>query len=372
MKNLWRAVGCAVLSVTMILGTCLCTVGASEIKNRGLATKETSSDGIPSISAECGILMDAKTGKILYAKDIDRRSYPASITKILTTLVAIEQNKDLDALVTFSDYAINSIEPGSTAIGIEPGEKVPLRDVLYAIMLESANEACNGAAEHTAGSVKNFVKLMNQKVEELGCKDSHFVTTNGLHNDKHYVTARDMATITRAALNNPTFREISTAPSHYMAGTNKEKKGREMWNHHKMVKRTYYYKWIEGGKTGYTTKAGGTLVTFCKKGNTELISVVLRGSSLENYSDTKKLMDYGFRNYESVTPFAGIHRTLKCSCPITQTASRLHPYQLPLKDMSDFSVLLTKNQSVKDLKVKTKKNTAYVTYNHENLGSFEF
>lgn len=370
MRKLGRTVGCALLAVSMMFGSSVGTFAAEEKANRGLATKETSKMRMPAISAGCGILIDAKTGKILYSKNIDKKSYPASITKILTTLVAIDHNKYLNETVHFTDNAINSIEPGSTAIGIEPGENIPLEDVLYAIMLESANEACNGVAEHTARSLKKFANLMNQKAQELGCSNSHFVTTNGLHNKEHYVTARDMATITKAALNNPTFRKISCSSNHYMAGTNKEKKGREMWNHHKMVKRTaYLYRGIEGGKTGYTTVAGGTLVTFCKRNNTELISVVLRGSTMENYKDTTTLMNYGFNNYKSVTPFKGLNRTLKVVTPVTKTANELVPYVMPLGDVSDISVLLTKNQKEKDLKVYTEKDKVYAKYGAEELGA---
>ena len=118
----------------------------------GVATSEKTTTKQPKIYGRSGIVIDAKSGKILYAKKVDDRHYPASITKILTTLVAIENNKDLYDEVTFSSYAVNSIEPGSTHIGIKAGEKIPLIDVLNAIMLESANEACNGAAEHTAGA----------------------------------------------------------------------------------------------------------------------------------------------------------------------------------------------------------------------------
>ena len=132
----------------------------------GVATAEKTTAKQPKIYGRSGIVIDAKSGKILYAKKVDDRHYPASITKILTTLVAIENNKDLYDEVTFSSYAVNSIEPGSTHIGIKAGEKIPLIDVLNAIMLESANEACNGAAEHTAGTTKKFVELMNKKVKE--------------------------------------------------------------------------------------------------------------------------------------------------------------------------------------------------------------
>lgn len=176
--------------LVMLTAAVLVTAGTVPAKaaERGLATKEDTNADKPSINGVCGILMDAKTGKILYAKNIDKKSYPASITKILTTLVAIENNDDLYSTVKFSRHAVNSIEPGSTHIGIKAGEEIPLMDVLYGIMLESANEACNGVAEHTSGSIEKFADLMNKKAKEIGCKGSHFMNPNGLHNDKHYVS----------------------------------------------------------------------------------------------------------------------------------------------------------------------------------------
>lgn len=341
----------------------------------GVATKTKTTASQPSINGKAGIVMDAKTGKILYAKNIDAKHYPASITKILTTLVAIENNEDLYQEVTFSTYAVNSIEPGSTHIGIKAGEKIPLRDVLYGIMLESANEACNGAAEFTSGTTAKFVDLMNQKAKELGCTNSHFVTTNGLHDDKHYVTARDMAKISKAALENETFRSIACNSNYFMPPTNKEKKGRELWNHHKMVKRTMFlYDGAEGGKTGYTTRAGGTLVTFVKRGNQELISVVLQGNGYELYRDTIKMMDYGFDNYKTIALFQGMKRTLEITekFSILKTGNKLCPYTLPLKHLSDITVMLQKNEDASKLSYRCDGKKYYIRYDGKNIGNVSF
>lgn len=339
----------------------------------GVAT-ETKAAGQPSINGKAGIVIDAKSGKILYAKNIDVRHYPASITKILTTLVAIESNDDLYERVKFSRFAVNSIEPGSTHIGIKAGEEIPLRDVLYGIMLESANEACNGAAEFTSGSTKEFVKLMNKKAQELGCTNSHFVTTNGLHNDKHYVTARDMAAISKAAWENETFRGIADNSNYFMAPTNKEKKGRELWNHHKMVKRTMFlYKGAEGGKTGYTTRAGGTLVTFVKRGDQELISVVLQGNGYELYRDTIKMMNYGFKNYKTIAPFKGMKSTLQDDkFGILKTGNKLSPYTLPLKNLSNITVMLAQNETPSKLSYQCNGKKYTVNYDGKKLGTVDF
>ena len=367
MKKRWKAAATAVLCGIL-------TVSTPVLASNGVATKTKISADQPSIDGKAGIVIDAKCGKILYEKKIDAKHYPASITKILTTLVAIENNNDLYERVKFSSFAVNSIEPGSTHIGIKAGEEIPLKDVLYGIMLESANEACNGAAEFTSGSTKEFVKLMNKKAQELGCTNSHFVTTNGLHDDKHYVTARDMAKISKAAWENETFRSIADNSNYFMAPTNKEKKGRELWNHHKMVKRTMFlYNGAEGGKTGYTTRAGGTLVTFVKRGNQELISVVLQGNGYELYRDTIKMMNYSFKNYKVVAPFEGIKTTLQNDkFGILKTGNKLSPYTLPFKNLNDITVMLAKNETPSKLSYKCDGKKYIISYDGEKIGTTEF
>ena len=363
MKKVWRWM---VSFVVCIMMTAAIPVAAAN----GVATETKSSAKQPSIDGKAGIVMDAKSGKILYAKNIDEKHYPASITKILTTLVAIENCDDLYEEVTFSTEAVNNLEEGSTHIGIKAGEKIPMLDVLYGIMLESANEACNGAAEHIAGSNEEFVKLMNKKAEELGCDNSHFVTTNGLHDKNHYDTARDMATITKAALENDTFRQVACSVHYQMTPTNKEKEGRQLWNHHKMVKKTMFpYKGVEGGKTGYTTKAGGTLVTFAKRGDQELISVVLQGNGYELYKDTIKMLDYGFKNYKVITPLKGIETTLcEDKCGILKTGNQLSPYTLSLEDPNDITVMLEKNEDESKLSYRCDGKYYYVSYNGKEIG----
>ena len=345
--------------------------GVNIFAAEGVATQEKATAKQPKIYGKSGIVIDAKSGKILYAKKIDDRHYPASITKILTTLVAIENNKDLYEEVTFSSYAVNSIEPGSTHIGIQAGEKIPLIDVLNAIMLESANEACNGAAEHTAGTTKKFVELMNKKAKELGCTGSHFVTTNGLHNDDHYVTARDMAKISKAALENETFRYVACKPNYYIVPTNKDKHGKELWNHHKMVKHTMYvYDGVEGGKTGYTTRAGGTLVTFAKRGDQELIVVDLCAHGYELYEDTIKMLNYGFDNYKTIAPFKTMETVLKDDAyGFLTTGNKLSPYKIPLKHINDITVMLEKNQSASKLTYKCEGSKYIVSYDGKQIGS---
>lgn len=257
-----------------------------------------------SIVAESAILMEASTGLILYEKNMDEKQYPASITKIMTALVAIE-NSSLDEVVTYSKEAVFGIEYGSSNIAVEVGEKLTMEQSLYAIMLESANEVCLGVAEHIAGSVDAFVAMMNERATALGCTNTHFVNPNGLHDDKHYTTAHDMALISQAAIENETFCKITGTKQYTIPETNKKEARTWIKNHNQMF---YGYKYPKyeyenciGGKTGYTSKAQSTLVTFAKKDGMTLIAVVLKtlGPYYEQneYTDTKKLFDYGYKNF---------------------------------------------------------------------------
>ena len=162
---------------------------------------------MPGIKADGGILIDMASGTVLYEKNADQPYYPASITKILTALIIIERC-NLEDMVTFSNHAVNDVESGSSNMGALPGDQLTVRDCLYGLMLASANECANALAEHCSGSIEAFADVMNQKAAELGCTGSNFANPSGLNNENHYVTARDMALITKAAIENPVFLEI--------------------------------------------------------------------------------------------------------------------------------------------------------------------
>ena len=155
--------------------------------------------GAPDITAESAILMDAASGAVLYGKDEESKQYPASITKVMTALLAIE-NCSMDDIVTFSNEAVNGIEPGSSSAGINVGAQLTVEDTLYALMLVSANEAASALAEHISGSNEAFAELMNQRAAELGCTGTHFTNPHGLPDEDHYTTAHDMALILRRAI----------------------------------------------------------------------------------------------------------------------------------------------------------------------------
>lgn len=258
----------------------------------------------PIIQSDSAILMDSKTGAILYEKNIHKKQFPASITKIMTALLAIE-NGNFDDTLTFSENAVYSIEWGSSHIGMREGEQITLNDALYGMLLMSANEISNGIAEHIDGSVEKFSKHMNNKAKELGAVNTNFVNPHGLHDINHYTTAYDMALITQEALKYDKFKEVLGTTTYIIPPTNLVEEERYLAHQHRLYNEKAYpnshYKGCEGGKTGFTNEAKHTLVTYAKKNDLELITVVLKSEKQEMYEDTKSLLDYGFNHFERVT-----------------------------------------------------------------------
>ncbi len=261
----------------------------------------------PDLVCGAAIVMDAASGQILYEKNAYDKKYPASITKILTTLVALEHGVNFDETITMSENAIWGIERDSTNIGLDVGEKVSVRDIMYATMVKSANECAYAVAELVAGDLESFANVMNKRIEEIGCQNTHFVTPNGLHDDNHYTCAYDMALITREALKNDTFREIAGTLSYVVPETNLADETRPLWNGNRMINPSepYYYEYCKGGKTGYTTKANNTLVTFAEKDGLELICVILDCDGWKySYTDSKALYNYCYNNYSYFYPLS--------------------------------------------------------------------
>ncbi len=250
------------------------------------------------ITAKAALLMDVDTGTILYKKNINEQYYPASITKILTTLIAVE-NSSMDEIVTFSEDSVYKTE--GSGISRDVGEKMTMEECIYATMLESANECAYAIAEHIGGSMKKFVKMMNDKAKELGCTSSHFANPHGLTDKEHYVTAKDMAVIARAAYENETFRLICGTKRYTIPKTNKHKEPTYLLNHHNMLyphdTTAYLYDYCTGGKTGYTVAAQNTLVTYAQKDDMTLLVVILSGSSPNYWNETRALFEYGFENF---------------------------------------------------------------------------
>ncbi len=308
----------------------------------------------PSVYAQSAIIMEASTGLVLYQKNINDEHYPASITKIMTVLLALE-NSSLGDTVTFSKNVVTNVERTSSIIFANEGEQMTMQQCLYAIMIESANDVAYGVAEHISGNIKEFAKLMNDKAKSLGCKNTHFVNPNGLPNEDHYTSAYDMALITREAMKYDTFRKIISTRYYELPPTNKQPKPRHWINHHYLVshKNGYSYDGTIGGKTGYTHISKNTLVTAAKRGDMELICVVMKDNPQHQYTDTMKLFDYGFNNFSSY-PIADLEKTDKLSeSPMfTRYNSLLSETEKPISIDNNGYLVLPKTASFKEAKRK--------------------
>ncbi len=258
---------------------------------------------IPKLASDSAIIMDAKSGAILFAKKPDKKQFPASITKVMTALLVLEKiNDNCDGGIICSKNAIMSIERGSSHIGIVPNEELEMRDALNAMLLNSANEVSNALAEYVSGDLDEFAELMTERAKELGCENTHFVNANGLHNEKHYTTAKDMALILKEAMKHSLFREIVGTVRSYVPKTNLTDEKRYLQNSNKMIRKgtPYYYEKCTGGKTGFTKKAKHTLVNTANDGNLYLISAALNSKERsDKWEDTKKMFDFCFKNFRN-------------------------------------------------------------------------
>lgn len=252
------------------------------------------------INAESAILIDGDTGKILYEKSAYEKRAPASTTKIMTALLALEHCKTTD-VATVTSEAITSVPSGYSTDLLKMGEELTIKDLLYALLLPSSNEAANVLAIHIAGSIDSFASMMNTKAMDLGCKNTHFVNPNGVHDDNHYSTAYDLSLIAKEAMKNDIFRQIVSTASYTLPNSNKYSRiDRTLITTNDLIKKqsNNYYEYAIGIKTGFTTPAKNCLVSSATKDGKTLIAVVLRSNTDNNrYNDTKALFNYGFDNF---------------------------------------------------------------------------
>ena len=257
------------------------------------------------IESEAGIVMDADSGAVLFGQNIHVQKAPASITKILTALVVIE-NSSLDDTITFSHDAVYNVEDGSgNKNAIEEGDTLSVRDCLYLLLMRSSNQAANALAEHVGGSRDGFVKMMNEKTAELGCENSHFANPSGLNDDTQLTSVYDMALIASAAYKNDTLLTISKDKSYRLPATKNNPDGVTIQPEHKLLITTdtespNYYPYAVAGKTGYTSVAGQTLVTYAIKDDRRQIAVTMKSTQATHYQDTIALLDFGFLRFENV------------------------------------------------------------------------
>ena len=283
-------------------------LGAVNVSPVEVSAKNKGKDHWPkkvSIDSPCAIAMEINTGTILYEKNANEKHYPASITKILTTLLAIE-NSNMDDEVVFSEDAVFKNEGDTSHIFRDVGEKMTMEQTLYAVMLESANECAYQAAEYVGqskgGDYRTFIDMMNEKAKELGCKNTHFNNSNGLPDKELYTSAYDMALISSAAYKNEEFRTITGTKTYTIPPTNKHKDPTYLSNHHCVLHYhdtgKYINPYCTGGKTGFTKVANSTLVTFAEKDGMSIVVVIMNANSPSHYIDTNKLINFCFNNFK--------------------------------------------------------------------------
>ncbi|MBR4026722.1 MAG: D-alanyl-D-alanine carboxypeptidase, partial [Lachnospiraceae bacterium] len=294
-KSIWNKISCVVLTVVTIFTA-----------NPMPTQAEIYWPQAPQVTSPDAIVIEVNSGAVLYEKNCDTVRYPASITKVLTTLLALE-NCALDEVVTFSADAVFKNEGDTSHIARDLDEQMTMEECLYGVMLESANECAYAVAEHVGaklgGDYRTFIDLMNQRAKELGCTNTHFNNANGLPDTEHWTSARDMALISAEAYRNETFRIITGTKAYQIPPTNKHVDITYLNNHHQMLHyyktSKYLYEYCTGGKTGYTQAAGSTLVTFAEKDGMALVCVVMNTTGQDQYLDTTALFEYCFQNFKS-------------------------------------------------------------------------
>ena len=294
MKKIRHAAACILLAAVLLLSPAMPTAAAVKWPQT------------PQVEAPSYCIMDISTGTVLYERNMDEKNYPASITKIMTALLAVE-NCSMDEIVTFSEEAVYGNEGDTSHISRDVGEQMTMEECLYGMMLESANECAWAIGEHiaakTGGTMEDFAAMMNERAAEIGCTNTHFNNPNGLPDEQHWTSAHDMALIAAEAYKNETFRAITGTTSYTIPPTNKHEDETPLHNHHKMIypyhgDYSYLYDYATGGKTGYTNAAGNTLVTFATKGEMSLVCVVMRETTPNHYTDTRTLFDHCFENFK--------------------------------------------------------------------------
>ena len=261
-------------------------------------------DDWPTINAAAFILYDATSGAILVGKDYETQKEPASMTKVMTILLALEK-LDMNQTITISSAMakeINELEKDYVRLGLQEGEEITVKDLIYAAVLKSANDCCIALAYQMGGSEDDFCKIMNEKAEELGCRNTHFSSCFGYAKEDNLSTAFDMSLILNEAVTNTIYSQIAKTYTYKISATNKYSSTRELTNANRFISTAdFKYDYYVGGKTGFTDSAGNTLCAAAKKDGRTLIGVLFNaGSSTSRYRDMIKLFDFGYTNFTTV------------------------------------------------------------------------
>ena len=257
------------------------------------------------ISAPNLLLAETNTGKILYERNADEKIYPASLTKLMTSILVVE-NCELDEIVTVSEKAVTSVPSGYVNANLQVGEELTVEDLLYVMLIPSANDAANALAEHVGGSIESFSTMMNSRAKELGCTGSNFTNPSGLHQEEHYTTTKDLYLIAKQAISNSLIKKIVGTTNYTLLNTEKYTKTKRTFtttNYMKIKSLTKYYcDYCIGGKTGYTGEAKNCVIEFAEKDGIELTAIVMGESAKvkgQKFLDAKEMFEYVFENYEN-------------------------------------------------------------------------
>ena len=349
MKKLIKILFCFIL-----IASVLCTMPAYANYN-AVYEKSLTDSGDNPIYAQIYLLVNLDNDTVIFEKDADKQAAPASLTKIMTATVVLENCKDLDEEVEASYEAIHLLDgTGSSIVGLEPGEKMSIKNLLYCLLVRSGNDAANVLAMHVGGSIEGFVKMMNDKAAALGCKNTHFANVHGLDDPNHYTTARDLMTITKHALTLPYFSEITSTTIYKVPATNKSEE-RTLRNTNNLMNKAYadyYSPYAVGIKTGSTDAAGHCLVSSATRGSLHFISVVLGGDrvtledgEIRTYSfyDTNLLFNWAFDNFAYRTILEGKEIIQEVPVSLSKTDYvTVHP-------ADDVEVLFPKDLNPEDL-----------------------
>ena len=381
LKRLFRNFILITASVTLLLSPVYAHAGELSYMEQNLAmpVKSNSVDNWPvgpAVSAYSAILMDADTGVILYEKNAHEKMYPASTTKLMTSLLAMEkEGANLNDMVEFSYDAVMSIPRDASNMGIDPGEKLTLEECLYGILVVSANEVANAVAEYVSGDIDSFVKLMNTRAKELGCTDTHFNNAHGYTDPDHYTSAYDLALIARPFFKNELLSKICRTPTYHWYATEYQPDDFILGSTNYFFRGTKNCEGLVGSKTGYTDESRNTLVSCAERNGLKLICVVMKEETPYQYDDTNLLFDYGFSNFEKVRVYDYESKFVVTDESFFHSDSDVFGDSTPIFTMDNSSMLiLPKTIAFKDLNSSLKIDSesdsdkvATVTYDYKGV-----
>lgn len=320
--------------------------------------EEVKEDVFEKITAPNLILANTDTGRILYERNADEKIYPASVTKLMTAIIVVEECK-LSDMVTVSEKAVKSVPFGYVNANLRAGENLTIENLLNAMLIPSANDAANALAEHVGGSIENFAEKMNSRARELGCTGTNFTNPSGLHEENHYTTTRDLLLIAKEAIEKTTIKTIIGKTTYTLPKSNKYNKTNRILTTTNYMRRKeltkYYYPYCIGAKTGYTGQAKNCVIEYASKDNVNLIAIVMGENSKikgTKFLDAKQMFEYGFSKYENkqVVKKDEVFETITIPNGTKETRNLETLYK------SDINIIVNKDNNVEIIDWKNSEN----------------